>query len=240
MPRDETADRSWIAQVRSTWDKRAADWDLAAEGHALGADRTADIARVAVALDLHHGSALLDAGCGAGQYAISFAHLGCQVTGQDLSPAMIDRATIHARDRHVDIQFRVGDVADIPDPAGMYDAIHARVVLQFARDPIAVLREFRRVLKPGGRLFVSVPGSLSPIYARSWRRFTEPTVVGNTYLVPHELQALLGQNHFRIVEQWGDYGQNMSGQENELQRSIAMAPLSLQQAAATAWGFVVE
>ena len=56
MPRDETADRTWSTQVRSTWDKRAADWDLAAEGHALGADRTADIARVKRKLAVGSGS----------------------------------------------------------------------------------------------------------------------------------------------------------------------------------------
>ena len=233
-------DQSWQELVRSTWDARAPEWDQMAEANALSEDRTADIARVAVALDLHHGSTLLDAGCGAGQFAVSFAHLGCSVTATDLSPAMIDRARVHAADRGVQVTFRVGDIGDLPDPARTYDAVHARVVIQFARDPVRALRHFRRVLKPGGRLFVSVPGSLSPIYSRSWRRFTAPEATGVTFLVPWELEELLAQNGFSIVEQWGEYGKSAAGDTNPLAVAVQTAPLRLQQAAATTWGFIAE
>jgi 2-polyprenyl-3-methyl-5-hydroxy-6-metoxy-1,4-benzoquinol methylase len=230
---------SWSDLVRATWDERAPDWDLAAESHALSADRTAEIARLAVALDLHHGSTLLDAGCGAGQFSIAFAHLGCQVTGVDISSAMIDRARMHAQDRGVDITFRTGDISTLADPTNTFDTVHARVVLQFARDPIGALRQLRRVLRPGGRMFASVPGSLSPIYARSWRRFTAPQATGNTFLVPWELEELLGQTGFSVVEQWGDYGKSLSGDDNALEFSVRRAPVRIQQAAATTWGFVV-
>jgi ubiquinone/menaquinone biosynthesis C-methylase UbiE len=234
------SDEQWIDLVRSNWDGRAADWDQKAESFALSAERTADIARLAVALDLHHGSALLDAGCGSGQFAISFATLGCTVTAQDLSPAMIDRAQTHAHDRHVSITFRTGDITRLPDPANTFDAIHARVVLQFAADPVAVLRQFRRVLKPGGRLFVSVPGSLSPIYNRSWRRFTAPESTGVTFLVPWELEELLHQGGWAILEQWGEYGQSNAGDVNPLEPATRNGPLKLQQAAATTWGFIAS
>jgi 2-polyprenyl-3-methyl-5-hydroxy-6-metoxy-1,4-benzoquinol methylase len=230
----------WIDLVRSNWDGRAAEWDQMAESHALSEERTADIARLAVALDLHHGSTLLDAGCGAGQFAISFATLGCTVTAQDLSPAMIDRAETHARDHHVSVTFRIGDITQLPDASNSFDAIHARVVLQFVADPIAALRQFRRVLKPGGRLFVSVPGSLSPIYNRSWRRFTAPESTGVTFLVPWELQELLDQGGWTIIEQWGDYGQSLTGERNPLQNATRNAPLKLQQSAATTWGFIAQ
>jgi 2-polyprenyl-3-methyl-5-hydroxy-6-metoxy-1,4-benzoquinol methylase len=229
---------AWAALVRATWDERAPDWDLAAESHALSADRTADIARLAVSLDLHHGSTLLDAGCGGGQFSIAFAHLGCRVTGIDISSAMIDRARMHARDRGVDIDFRVGDIATLADPANTFDAVHARVVLQFVRDPNTALRHLRRVLKPVGRMFVSVPGSLSPIYFRSWRRFTAPQATGNTFLVPWELEELLRQNGFTIIEQWGEFGRSLSGDQNELELAVRNAPVRLQQAAATTWGFI--
>jgi len=233
-----TGAEAWAALVRATWDERAPDWDVAAESHALSADRTAEIARLAVALDLHHGSTLLDAGCGAGQFSIAFAHLGCQVTGVDISSAMIDRARMHARDRSVEIEFRIGDIASLTDSANTFDAVHARVVLQFARDPIMALRCLRKVLKPGGRMFASVPGSLSPIYARSWRRFTAPQATGSTFLVPWELEELLRQTGFAVIEQWGDYGRSLSGDANSLELAVRDAPIRVQQAAATTWGFI--
>lgn len=150
----------WLTRVRTVWNDRAPDWDKMSEVNALTEDRTADIARLTVGLDLHHGSSLLDAGCGTGQWAIAFATLGCAVTAQDLAPAMVDRARDHAKDRGVSITFRTGDISALPDPAATYDAIFGRCVLLFVPDPLAVLREFRRVLKPGG-------GSSSAFRARS-------------------------------------------------------------------------
>jgi 2-polyprenyl-3-methyl-5-hydroxy-6-metoxy-1,4-benzoquinol methylase len=228
----------WVSRVRTVWNGRAQEWDQMAEVNALAEDRTAEIARLAFALDLHHGSTLLDAGCGTGQWAIAFATLGCDVTAQDLAPAMVDRAQAHARDRGVSISFRTADISTLPDANGTYDAIHARAVLLFVPDPPAVLREFRRVLKPGGRIFVSVPGALSPIYNRSWRRFVEPANVGSTFMLPWELQALLEDGGWRVLEQWGNYGQNLMGAQNEFAEAVRDAPMALQQAAATIWGFV--
>jgi len=231
---------AWLDRVRTIWSGRAGDWDRMAEEVALSADRTADIARTAVALDLHHGSRVLDAGCGTGQFAIALATLGCVVTAQDLAPAMIDRAAAHARDHDVEIAFRVGDIARLDDDAASYDAIHARVVLQFVPDVMAALRELRRVLKPGGRLLASVPGALSPIYNRSWRRFVEPANVGSNWIVPWELEELLRQGGWTVLEQWGEFGQSLTGDGNDLAAAVRGAPLRLQQAAATTWTLVAQ
>jgi len=230
----------WLTRVRTVWNDRAPDWDKMSEVNALTEDRTADIARLTVGLDLHHGSSLLDAGCGTGQWAIAFATLGCAVTAHDLAPAMVDRARDHAKDRGVSITFRTGDISALPDPAATYDAIFGRCVLLFVPDPLAVLREFRRVLKPGGRIFVSVPGALSPIYNRSWRRFVEPGNVGTNFMVPWELETLLSENGWHVLEQWGDFGQNLMGARNELAEAVRHAPRELHQAAATTWGFIAE
>ena len=240
MTTAETGTPAWLDRVRAVWSDRASDWDRMSEENALSADRTADIAHIAVALDLHHGSRVLDAGCGSGQFAIALATLGCVVTAKDLSPQMIDRASGHARDRGVEIEFRVGDITRLDDPAATYDAIHARAVLQFVPDVVAALREFRRVLKPAGRLLTSVPGALSPIYNRSWRRFVEPGNVGTNFMVPWELETLLAEGGWRVLEQWGDFSQNLMGAANPFEAAVRNAPRELQQAAATTWGFIAE
>jgi hypothetical protein len=89
-------------------------------------------------------------------------------------------------------------------------------------------------------MFVSVPGALSPIYNRSWRRFVEPGNVGTNFMVPWELETLLSENGWRVLEQWGDFGQNLMGAQNELAEAVRHAPRELHQAAATTWGFIAE
>ncbi|MFI1202623.1 class I SAM-dependent methyltransferase [Streptomyces sp. BHT-5-2] len=66
------------------------------------------------------GKKLLDVGCGTGNSAVAFRNLGYEVTGSDLSPAMIDRA--RAKPDNEGIPFVVGDLRDLPD-LGSFDAV---------------------------------------------------------------------------------------------------------------------
>jgi ubiquinone/menaquinone biosynthesis C-methylase UbiE len=211
------------------------------EENAGAPDRPADLDRTAAALQLTAGSRLLDAGCGSGQYAVAFVERGYNVTAVDLSPEMIARARGHADEHGVEVAWRVGEVAQIEDADATYDAIHARVVLQFVPDVVAALKEFRRVLKPGGRLYASVPGSLSPIYNQSWRRFVDPQLVGNRYLVPWELEALLNEFGWTVYDGWGSFGRNLMGDTNPIDpNALARLDRRLQQAASTTWAVIAE
>ncbi len=58
----------------------------------------------------------------------------------------------------------------IPKPDATYDAILLTQVLEHVPDPSAVLRELNRVLKPGGRLFISVPLN-GPLHGEPWHFF---------------------------------------------------------------------
>jgi len=234
------ADRNaWLDRARAAWDDRAPAWDEMAETHAAARDRPADVRRVAEALRLRPGAALLDAGCGSGQWAVAFAEMGYRVTGVDLAPEMIVRARRHAADQGVEVTWREGDLSRLPDADAVYDAVHARVSLQFVPDPAAALREFRRVLVLGGRLYASVPGALSPIYGNSWRRFLEPAA--SNRIVPWELEALLTELGWIVVDGWGGYGAILGGETNPFGgEQMAGLDRRLQQAAATTWGIVAE
>lgn len=231
----------WLERVRGNWNERAPNWDAMSEENAAAPDRPADLDRTAAALRLTPGCRLLDAGCGSGQYAIAFAERGYVVTGVDLSPEMIARARLHSADHNVEVEWRVGEVARLEDDDATYDAIHARVVLQFLPDVVAALTEFRRVLKRGGRLYASVPGALSPIYQQSWRRFIDTHLVGNRYLVPWELEALLTEFGWTIDDGWGSFGRNLMGDANLFDpKEVHHLHPRLQQAAATTWALIAH
>ena len=236
-----TERHAWLARARATWDERAPWWDERAETWAATPDRVADLRRTAAALRLGPGAALLDAGCGSGQFAIAFASLGCRVTAVDLAPEMLRRARAHAAALGADVAWREGDLTRLADPPVAYDAVHARVSLQFVPDLPAALRELRRVLKPGGRLYASVPGALSPIYRQSWRRLTEPETVAANYATPWELEEVLRHLGWRVLDGWGAYGPALGGETSGFTaEGVAGLDVRLQQAAATVWAVIAE
>ncbi|MFN8589972.1 MAG: methyltransferase domain-containing protein [Thermomicrobiales bacterium] len=225
----------WLARSRAAWDARAERWDVHASANAVALDRLAELNRIWDVLRLRPGARILDAGCGTGQVAIALAARGARVTGIDLSPEMIRRAETHAAAHGVTIEWRNADISRIEEPFAVYDAILARVVLQFVPDIPSVLREFRRVLRPAGRLLASVPGALSPIYRASWMRHLPGGDPGNNYLLPWELEALLIEHGWRVLDGWPDWGEDLYGAANVAGASLRDAPAPLQQAAATTW-----
>lgn len=232
---------AWLARARSAWNDRAADWDAMSEANSVAPDRAADIDRIIAALNLHLGASILDAGCGSGQFALAFASRGFDVTGIDLSPEMIDLARAHAVERNLSVEWRLGDLSHLADPDATYDAVHARASLQFTPDIAAALTEFRRVLRPGRPLLASVPGALSPIYGRSWRRFIEPDRHAVSYVTPWELESLLTHLGWEIVDGWGNYSTDLAGNPALLTAAdVAAFPRRLQQATATLWTVIAR
>jgi SAM-dependent methyltransferase len=91
---------------------------------------------------------LLDVGCGIGWLADHFA----DYTGLDGSPDAVDAAT--ERGRNVQLH----DVAEpLPCADASFDGVVMKDLLEHVPDPVALVREVRRVLRPGGRVFASSP-----------------------------------------------------------------------------------
>lgn len=103
----------------------------------------------AAALELPPGCRVLDAGAGASKYRPFFSH--CIYETQDFCEY---RGDLVKYVRPIDY---VCDVAKIPLPDGCFDAILCTEVFEHVVDPMAVLAEFSRLLKPGGKLFVTAP-----------------------------------------------------------------------------------
>ncbi|GEM35220.1 methyltransferase [Nocardia neocaledoniensis NBRC 108232] len=100
------------------------------------------------------GRRILDAGCCSGALSAALRERGADVTGIDASAGMLEQARMRLG---ADADLRVGDLADpLPFADDTFDDIVASLVLHYLRDWVPTLGELRRVLKPGGRLLVSV------------------------------------------------------------------------------------
>jgi len=104
---------------------------------------------------LAEGQRLLDVGCGPGTITADLARRVApgEVVGIDPSAEVVERAQALGGE-HANLRFAVGDVYALDLSDDSFDVVHAHQVLQHLSDPVAALREVRRVLAPGGTLAV--------------------------------------------------------------------------------------
>ncbi len=102
------------------------------------------------------GGELLDVGCGGGAQLVQMRSLGWRVVGVDPDERAVAMAT---RDHGLDV--RRGTLEEQRFPSDRFDAVILSHVIEHVHDPMDLLRECGRVLKPGGRLVVVTPNAAS-------------------------------------------------------------------------------
>jgi ubiquinone/menaquinone biosynthesis C-methylase UbiE len=117
------------------------------------ARRTAERNAAFLLPHLRPGMRLLDAGCGPGSITIGLAAAvapGGEAIGFDADASAIDQARVLAAERAIEnARFETGDIHRLPYADGSFDAAFVHAVLQHLANPLDVLREVRRVLRPG-------------------------------------------------------------------------------------------
>ncbi len=99
-------------------------------------------------------SDVLDVGTGTGFVALIASQLGHHVIGVDLSIAMLSEARVHAEQRGLRATFTAGDAVAPPLEEESLDAIICRHLLWTLREPQVALMNWRRLLRPRGRIVV--------------------------------------------------------------------------------------
>jgi 2-polyprenyl-3-methyl-5-hydroxy-6-metoxy-1,4-benzoquinol methylase len=99
--------------------------------------------------------AVLDAGCGEGYGSYFLSHLARSVAAVDISQEDVDHArSVYARPN---LAYQVMDCTDLQFADESFDVVSSFEVIEHVKPVDAYLKGIRRVLKPGGRYYVSTP-----------------------------------------------------------------------------------
>jgi len=94
-----------------------------------------------------------DLGTGTGGFAATLAPFVTRVIGVDRSQAML-RAAERRLEGLSNVELRTGDLEELPIADGELDVAVLSLVLHYVVDPVSVIQEARRTLRPGGRILV--------------------------------------------------------------------------------------
>jgi ubiquinone/menaquinone biosynthesis C-methylase UbiE len=109
--------------------------------------------------ELQPGEHVLDVACGTGIIArLALQQVGetGSVTGLDINPGML--AVARSVTQNSSIEWHEASAEDMPFPDDSFDVVICQLGIQFMEDRSAALQEMYRVLMPGGRMFLNVPG----------------------------------------------------------------------------------
>lgn len=116
---------------------------------------------------------VLEIGVGTGRNLAAYP-VDAQITGVDISPAMLEFAKARASELGRAIELRIGDAQNLDFPDDEFDTVVAVLVLSAVPDQNRVIAEIRRVLKPGG-LLLALDHNRSTIAPVRWmQRIIDP------------------------------------------------------------------
>ena len=163
---DPHATEDKAERVRAMFTAIARRYDLNNRLHSFGRDQ-AWRRRVVRLAELRPGDRILDVACGTGDLTAAFVKEGRrvgvrEVIGTDFTPAMLDLArakaerveTPHESQAAPILRYESGDAMDLNYDDASFDVLSIAFGIRNVADPMQALREFRRVLAPGGRLLI--------------------------------------------------------------------------------------
>jgi SAM-dependent methyltransferase len=141
------------------------------------------------------GGRLLEVGCGSGYTLSLFKRLGWRVEGVEIDPKAADVA------RSNGLEIHTGDLYSKHYEDNQFDAIAMSHVIEHVHDPIGILRECHRILKPKGVISLATPNSMALghlLYGRSWLPLDPPRHLN--LFNPINFEIILKKAGYEIVK----------------------------------------
>lgn len=202
---DKAAELKKFSDVAQVW------WDESGPMKALHAINVPRAQFIMEISSFIQGKLILDVGCGGGLLTTTLASKGGIVTGIDENEALIEVATQEAERRQLTIDYQAIDDATWAEThENYYDIITCMELLEHVEDPIAIIQNSYKMLKPNGLFFVSTINrtvsayllaivaaeyifKLLPLHTHSYEQFIKP----------HELAQWCRDNNFTLLKQRG-------------------------------------
>ncbi|MGE7878526.1 class I SAM-dependent methyltransferase [Peribacillus muralis] len=179
------------------------------------------------------GSKVADIGCGDGVGSLKLAKAGFEVTGVDLSKVMIDFAEGKAA-HQPGLSFIQGDFNALPFMDEEMDAAMVINSLEYTGDPLLVMKEILRVIKPGGYACFAILGPT----AEPRKKFSFPRLLGDKVIMntmqPWEFEKMAMNSGWEMVADIGvakrgvDY-KKLGHFSKELKQAVSFMWLFLHQ-----------
>jgi ubiquinone/menaquinone biosynthesis C-methylase UbiE len=162
---------------------------------------------------IKEGDIVLDLGSGAGFDAFLAARkVGAsgKIIGVDMTEEMIGKATANAQKyNYTNVEFKLGDIENLPIENNSIDVIISNCVINLAPDKAKVFQEALRVLKPGGKMYISDIVLLDELSEK--QRNNEALIAGCVG------GALLKDSYIEIIKQAG-FEVNILGENKDISK----------------------
>jgi Methylase involved in ubiquinone/menaquinone biosynthesis len=167
---------------------------------------------------------LLDVGCGTGQTTLFIAeHYPCRVVAVDINQNMLDKASRKFTESGLRIPLFRADATALPFRRDAFDIVLAESVTIFTSNIDRTLREYYRVLKPGGKLLAIEGTALSPLEKEEagdlkealgitllptkeqWCRMLTNTGFSDVKVLYHQRMSKMGAFPFQLTGAFHEY-----------------------------------
>ena len=155
-------------------------------------------------LNIKQDTKILDIGCGTGQVYLPLAQKGYKIIGFDLNIKRLKGLRGNCELKNIRPQLLIANGKEMPFNFDVFDIVVCREVLEHVENPREMLESIYKVLKPDGRLCISVPSSHTETYFQlvnpEWLEMAGHINVFSK----NKLKVMLEENGFKVVETQGE------------------------------------